>query len=465
MSISRRDFLQLMSLAGASGLLPGSVFAMQQKPSDIYEVPKFGNVTLMHFTDCHAQLLPIYFREPNVNIGLGAALGKAPHLVGNQFLKHFAIKPGSLDAHAFTYLNFNEAANTYGKVGGFAHMATLIKKIRAERGAQNCLLLDGGDTWQGSATSLWTRGMDMVGASNLLGVDLMTGHWEFTYLEKEILQNIKMFKGEFLAQNIKVKDEAIFDGAAVYDESTNHAFKPYTIKTVNGVKVAIIGQSFPYTPIANPSRFIPNWSFGINDEALQQIVNEIRSKKLANLVVLLSHNGMDVDLKLAGQVTGIDVIFGGHTHDAMPKPSIIKNKSGQTLVTNSGSNGKFLAVMDFDVRGGKLRDFRYRMLPVFSNLLPADVEMQAYIDKVRKPYLDKLNEQLSVADELLYRRGNLMAPLIRLFAMPCVLKPIRKFPCHQASVGAQLYCRARRLPWNMLWIKPLRPTRKPIHVK
>ena len=406
MSISRRDFLQLMSLAGASGLLPGSVFAMQQKPSDIYEVPKFGNVTLMHFTDCHAQLLPIYFREPNVNIGLGAALGKAPHLVGNQLLKHFAIKPDSRDAHAFTYLNFNEAANTYGKVGGFAHMATLIKKIRAERGAQNCLLLDGGDTWQGSATSLWTRGMDMVGASNLLGVDLMTGHWEFTYLEKEILQNLKTFKGEFLAQNIKVKDEAIFDGAAVYDENTNHAFKPYTIKTINGVKVAIIGQSFPYTPIANPSRFIPNWSFGINDETLQQIVNEIRSKKIADLVVLLSHNGMDVDLKLAGQVTGIDVIFGGHTHDAMPKPSIIKNKSGQTLVTNSGSNGKFLAVMDLDVRGGKLRDFRYRMLPVFSNLLPADVEMQAYIDKVRKPYLDKLNEQLSVADELLYRRGN-----------------------------------------------------------
>lgn len=406
MSISRRDFLQLMSLAGASGLLPGSVFAMQQKPSDMYELPKFGNVTLMHFTDCHAQLMPIYFREPNVNIGLGSALGKPPHLVGANLLKHFSIKPDSLHAHAFTYLNFSEAAQTYGKVGGFAHLATLIKRIRADRGAANCLLLDGGDTWQGSATSLWTRGMDMVGACNQLGVDVMTGHWEFTYLEKEILQNLAAFKGEFIAQNIKVKDEAIFEGAAVYDENTNHAFKPYTIKEMNGVRVAIIGQSFPYTPIANPSRFIPNWSFGINDETLQQLVDEIRTGKLADLVVVLSHNGMDVDLKLASRVSGIDVIFGGHTHDAMPKPTIIKNKSGQTLVTNTGSNGKFLAVMDFDVRGGKLRDYRYRMLPVFSHLLKADTEMQAYIDKVRQPYLSKLNEELSVADELLYRRGN-----------------------------------------------------------
>lgn len=406
MSISRREFLQLMSLAGASGLLPGSVFAMQQKPSDMYELPKFGNVTLMHFTDCHAQLLPIYFREPNVNIGLGSALGKPPHLVGNNLLKHYSIKPDSIDAHAFTYLNFSEAAQTYGKVGGFAHLATLVKRIRADRGAANCLLLDGGDTWQGSATALWTRGMDMVGACNQLGVDVMTGHWEFTYLEKEVLKNIAAFKGEFVAQNIKVKEEAIFEGAAVYDENTNHAFKPYTIKEMNGVRVAIIGQSFPYTPIANPSRFIPNWSFGISDETMQQLVDEIRGGKLADLIVVLSHNGMDVDLKLASQVSGIDVIFGGHTHDAMPKPSIIKNKSGQTLVTNSGSNGKFLAVMDFDVRGGKLRDYRYRMLPVFSNLLPADAEMQAYIDKVRQPYLSKLNEQLSVADELLYRRGN-----------------------------------------------------------
>lgn len=406
MSISRREFLNLMALAGASGMLPGSVFAMQRKPSDLYELPKFGNVTLMHMTDCHAQLLPIYFREPSVNIGVGEALGKPPHLVGAYFLKHFGLKADSIEAHAFTYLNFGEAARQYGKVGGFAHLASLVKRVRAERGAQNCLLLDGGDTWQGSGTAVWTRGMDMVGACNQLGVDVMTGHWEFTYLEKEVLQNIEAFKGEFVAQNIKVKDEAVFEGAAVYDENTNHAFKPYTIREIGGVRVAVIGQSFPYTPIANPGRFIPNWSFGINDETMQQVVDEIRNGKKAELVVVLSHNGMDVDLKMASRVSGIDVIFGGHTHDAMPKPSIIKNKGGQTLVTNAGSNGKYLAVMDFDVRGGKLRDYRYRLMPVFSNLLPADAEMQAYIDKVRQPYLKTLNEKLAVADDVLYRRGN-----------------------------------------------------------
>ncbi len=395
-----------MGLAGATGVLPGSVFAMSRKPSDIYELPKFGNVTLMHFTDCHAQLLPIYFREPSVNIGLGNAYGKPPHLVGKNYLKHFDIAENSLHAHAFTYLNFEEAASKYGKVGGFAHMATLIERVRGERGSNNCLLLDGGDTWQGSGTSYWTRGMDMVGACNQLGVDVMTGHWEFTYRDKEVLKNIEAFKGEFVAQNVKVRDEALFDGSPAYDEDTGHAFKPYTIKEVGGARVAVIGQAFPYTPIANPQRFIPDWSFGINDDTMQEIVDQVRETEKPDIVVVLSHNGMDVDLKMASRVTGIDAIFGGHTHDAISKPSIVKNKSGKTLVTNAGSNGKFLGVMDFDVKDGKIRDFRYRLLPVFSNLLPADAGMQAYIDKARKPYLDKLTEKLGVADEVLYRRGN-----------------------------------------------------------
>ncbi|MDH5485372.1 MAG: thiosulfohydrolase SoxB [Gammaproteobacteria bacterium] len=406
MSISRREFLQLMGLAGASGMLPGSVFAMNQKPSDIYELPSFGNVTLMHFTDCHAQLLPIYFREPSVNIGLNEAYGRPPHVVGQNFLKHFDIAAKTPHSHAFTYLNFNEAARQYGKVGGFAHLATLVKDVRAQRGSDNCLLLDGGDTWQGSGTAVWTRGMDMVGATNQLGVDVMTGHWEFTYKDKEVLSNIEAFKGDFVAQNVKVKEDALFDGSPAFNEDTGHAFKPYVMKNVGGARVAVIGQAFPYTPIANPSRFIPDWSFGINDEAMQQIVNQVRDTEKPDLVVVISHNGMDVDLKMASRVTGIDVIFGGHTHDAMPKPSIVKNKSGQTLVTNAGSNGKFLAVMDFDIRGGKIRGYRYRLLPVFSNLLKADAEMQAYIDKVRQPYADKLSEKLGVTDELLYRRGN-----------------------------------------------------------
>ena len=406
MSISRREFLHLMGLAGAAGALPGSAFAMSRRPTDIYELPKYGNVTLMHMTDCHAQLQPIYFREPSVNIGVGDALGQPPHLVGKHFLKHFDIDSSSIEAHAFTYLNYADAAQQYGKVGGFAHLASLVKRIRAERGESNCLLLDGGDTWQGSGTAFWTRGMDMVGATNQLGVDVMTGHWEFTYRDKEVLKNIEAFNGEFVAQNVQVKVDALFEGSPAYDEDTGHAFKPYTMKTVGGARIAVIGQAFPYTPIANPSRFIPDWTFGINEQSMQQMVNQVRDTEKPDLVVVLSHNGMDVDLKMASQVTGIDVIFGGHTHDAVPRPSVVQNASGKTLVTNAGSNGKYLAVMDFDIRGGKLRGYRYRLVPVFANLLPADAEMQAYIDKVRKPYIGQLSEELGRADEVLYRRGN-----------------------------------------------------------
>lgn len=408
MSISRRQFIQLLGIAGAAGMLPGFGMAMPSRraPSDLYEVPGFGNITLLHMTDSHAQLQPIYFREPNVNLGVGEAKGRPPHLVGEKLLAHFGIRPGSLEAHAFTYLNFEEAAQRYGKVGGFAHLATLVKRLRAERGDGRTLLLDGGDTWQGSGTALWTRGQDMVGATNQLGVDIMTGHWEFTYREEEILKNVEAFKGEFLAQNVKVKMEALFEGAPAYDEDTGHAFKPYTVREMGGVRVAVIGQAFPYTPIANPKRFIPNWTFGIRDGELQGIVDKIRDGKEADLIVVISHNGMDVDLKMAAVVSGVDVILGGHTHDGVPAPSVVKNRGGQTLVTNAGSNGKFLGVLDLDVRGGKLRDFRYRLLPIFAGLIDADKEMAAYVEQVRRPYRDKLSEQLAVADEVLYRRGN-----------------------------------------------------------
>ncbi len=412
MSFSRRQFIQLMGIAGAAGMLPGCNpgSSGRKAPSDLYEVPKFGNVSLLHITDTHAQLNPVYFREPNVNLGLGQAHGRAPHLVGHKLLDHFGIKPGSIEAHAFTYLNFNDAANKYGKVGGFAHLATLVNRVRSERGDGNSLLLDGGDTWQGSGTALWTRGMDMVGACNRLGVDIMTGHWEFTYNDDEVLKNIDAFKGEFLAQNVRVTDDALFDyrfsDFSGFDEDTGHAFKPYSMRETGGVRVAVIGQAFPYTPIANPSRFIPDWTFGIKDSDLQELVDEIRENEKPDVVVVLSHNGMDVDLKMASIVTGVDVILGGHTHDGMPAPSIVKNPGGQTLVTNAGSNGKFLGVMDLDVRGGKVQDFRYRLLPVFSNLIEPDAAMQSFIDEVRKPYLGQLTEELAEAGELLYRRGN-----------------------------------------------------------
>ena len=410
MTISRREFVRLLGLAGAAGMLPRSVFAEAKQPSDLYETPKFGNLTLMHMTDCHAQLSPVYFREPNVNLGFGRAFGKAPHLVGDALLKHFGIEPGTIQAHAFTYLNFAEAAEKYGRIGGFAHMKTLVDRIRAERGDGNTLLMDGGDTWQGSGSAYWTRGMDMVGATNRLGVDVMTGHWEFTYLDTEVIKNIGAFNGDFVAQNVAVREEALFDYQFAdfggFQEDDGLAFKPYVIKEVGGSRVAVIGQAFPYTPIANPQRFIPDWTFGIQDQRMQMFVDKIRDEESPDLVVVLSHNGMDVDLKMASRVTGIDAIFGGHTHDGIPAPSVIDNAKGKTLVTNAGSNTKFLGVMDLDVKNGKLRDYRYRLLPVFSNLLEPNAEMAKYIEEQRAPYLDKLTEELATAEEVLYRRGN-----------------------------------------------------------
>ena len=398
--MDRREFLQVLAAGAAAGLdLPAAAqTAASAGPSAagdaLYELPRFGNLSLLHFTDCHAQLLPIYFREPSVNLGIGGSLGKAPHLVGEHLLKAFGVKPGSAEAHAFSFLDFEAASKSFGKVGGFAHLATLVKRLRASR--PGALLLDGGDTWQGSATSLWTRGQDMVDATKLLGVNMMAPHWEFTYGADRVQQIIDQhLKGhiEFLAQNVKTTD---FE---------DPVFQPWSIRSINGVSVAVIGQAFPYTPIANPRHFVPEWSFGIQDERMQQMVDEVRGKG-AQVVVVLSHNGMDVDLKMASRVGGIDVILGGHTHDGVPQPIAVANSRGRTLVTNAGSNGKFLAVLDLDVRGGKLADFRYRLLPVFSRLLPADAEMNALIERVRAPYRARLEEPLATTEGLLYRRGN-----------------------------------------------------------
>ncbi len=395
MSMNRREFLQVMAVAAAGGMSLHSDFALAEKgAAKLYDLPKFGNVSLLHITDCHAQLLPIYFREPNVNLGFGDQFGKVPHLVGDQLLKHFGFKPNTIEAHAYTYLNFEKAAQTYGKVGGFAHLATLVKRMKATR--PGALLLDGGDTWQGSGTALWSNAQDMVDACKALGVNVMTLHWESTYGEARVKEiEEKDFAGhvDIVAQNVKTTD---FSDAV---------FKPFVMKHINGVPVAIIGQAFPYTPIANPRWQTPNWSFGIQEDNMQKTVDEARAAG-AQIVVVLSHNGMDVDLKMASRVRGIDAIMGGHTHDGMPAPVIVKNGGGQTLVTNAGSNGKYLGVLDFDVKNGKVADFRYKLLPVFANLLPADKEMQALIDKARAPYLARLNEKLAVTEGTLYRRGN-----------------------------------------------------------
>lgn len=395
MGMNRREFMQVMAIATAGGMvLDGKNALAAPSAEHLYDLPSFGNVHLLHFTDCHAQLLPLYFREPSVNLGVGEAVGRVPHLVGENLLKYSGMRPNTPEAYAFTCLDFEQAAKTYGKVGGFAHLMTLVKRMRASR--PGAVLLDGGDTWQGSATALWTQGQDMVDAGLMMGVEVMTAHWEMTLGDKRVKQIVDHdFKGkiDFIAQNIKTTDFG------------DPVFPAYVMKQMNGVPVAIIGQAFPYTPIANPRYMMPDWNFGIQEENMQKTVDEARAKG-AKAVVLLSHNGMDVDIKMASRVRGIDAILGGHTHDGIPKPLVVNNAGGKTLVTNAGSNSKFLGVLDLDVRGGKVQDFTYRLLPVFSNFLPADKEMDAHITKVRAPFSAKLNEQLAMTEGTLYRRGN-----------------------------------------------------------
>jgi len=416
MNLSRREFMQMLAVASAAGINLGTAQAetgtqkvassvkSNMASADMYEVPKFGNVHILHMTDCHAQLRPVYFREPSVNLGVRDMKGNVPHLVGEKFLKHFGLKANTPEAHAFTYLNFAEAAEKYGKVGGFAHLATLVKKLKASR--PGALLLDGGDNWQGTGLALWTNAQCMIDASKKLGVDIMTSHWEATYGKDRMVEGIKQLEAsgmDFVAQNV-------FE-----TEFNERVFKPYVIREMNGVKVAFIGQAFPYTPIANPAWMTEGWSFGIKDAEMQETVDKARAEG-AQAVIVLSHNGMDVDLKMASRVRGIDAIMGGHTHDAVPYPTLVKNGGGQTLVCNAGSNSKFLGVLDLDVKGNKVAGFQYRLLPVFANFIEADKEMQELIDKMHKQTIkfqgkefvaeERLNKVLAKNDVTLYRRGN-----------------------------------------------------------
>jgi len=362
--LQRREFVQLLAVASLAGASLRPRASAAQAAAQLYDLKPFGNVTLLHITDTHAQLLPVYFREP---FGL----------------EKYNVKPGTPLAYAHTSADFVALAKRYGKVGGFAHLATLVKRLRASR--PHALLLDGGDSWQGSATALWTKGADMMGAQERLGVDYMTGHWEFTYG----MARVKETKLPLIAQNVRTTDfeDPVFDA--------------YALRELSGVPVAIIGQAFPYTPIANPRYFVPEWTFGIQEARLQVTIDEARGKG-AKAVVLLSHNGSHVDLKLASRVRGLDAILGGHTHDAFPRPVRV----GSTLVTNAGSNGKFLGVLDMDVGTSGVKELRYRLLPVFSNLLEADAGMAAYITEARRPFQAKLGERLALTEGLLYRRGS-----------------------------------------------------------
>jgi S-sulfosulfanyl-L-cysteine sulfohydrolase len=391
----RRDFIQTLAVAAAGGLaLYDDPARAARAAQHYYDLPPFGNVGLLHITDCHGQLSPLYYREPSINLGAGPMAGHPPHEVGAAVLARYGIAPGSREAYALTCLDFERAARAYGRVGGFAHLATLVGRLRAAR--PGALLLDGGDTWQGSGLSLWTRGQDMVEAARLLGVDVMTLHWEFTYGAERVREvEHGDFKGriDIVAQNVRTVD---------FDEPV---FQPYVLRQVAKVPVAVIGQAYPYTPVAHPRQFVAQWSFGIQERSLQNHVDSARAQG-AQVVVLLSHNGMDVDLKLASRVRGIDAILGGHTHDAVPRPVVVSNGGGSTLVTNAGCNGKFLGVLDLDVRGGRIADFRYQLLPVFAELLPPDPAMQSLITRLRAPHLQRLQQPVATTEALLYRRGN-----------------------------------------------------------
>jgi S-sulfosulfanyl-L-cysteine sulfohydrolase len=436
MNLTKREFFQVLGAGTMAGMGLATYAEAQAATATggLYDIPRFGQVSLLHMTDCHAQLKPIHFREPSINLGFGSMQGQLPHLVGEHLLRVAKVRPGSAEAHALSYLDYEKAARRYGKVGGFAHLATLVKRMKASR--PGALLLDGGDTWQGSGTALWTNGQDMVDACKLLGVDVMTGHWEFTLgmdRVKEIVDKDFAGKIDFVAQNVKTQDFG------------DPVFKPYVIREINGVPCAIIGQAFPYTPIANPRYMVADWAFGIQDENMQAMVNEARGKG-AQLVVVLSHNGMDVDLKMASRVSGIDAIMGGHTHDGMPVATLVSNKSGKTIVTNAGSNSKFLGVLDFEIKDKRVSDFRYKLLPVFANMLPADPEMDALITRVRAPYEGKLAEQLAVTDGLLYRRGNFNGTCDQLLVDALLEVQILLF--HPVSAGARPCCPARPSPAN-----------------
>jgi len=408
MALGRREFIYMMAALGASPIYANSHMRLSPNGSikDYYRLKPFGNARILHMTDTHAQLMPVYFREPSVNIGLFGNKNVPPHVVGKHFLDYYHIKNNNRLTYAFSCVDFEKNAKAIGRVGGFSHLKTIVDSLRGEFGKNKTLFLDGGDTWQGSWTSLQTRGKDMVGALNLLGVDVCTGHWEFTYKQDEVLANIKALNADFVAQNVFVKEEALMDGAQAFDEDSGRLFKPYVMKKLGKANVAIIGQAFPYTTIANPKRFIPDWTFGIKADEMQSLVDEIKKKEKPDAIIVVSHNGYDVDKKMAQVVNGIDFIMGGHTHDGVPEAVPVKNKGGVTYVCNAGSNGKFLNVLDLDIKNGKIVDFKFTLLPIFSDIVPEDKEMKSYIDKIRRPYTKDLNRVIATTDVTLFRRGN-----------------------------------------------------------
>ena len=395
MDVTRRDLLILAAASGALAARGPRALAAALEPDHLLDFEPLGNVTLLHMTDPHATLLPVYYREPDRLIGVGDEAGTRPFLTGEARLHAYGIARGSAEAYALTHLDFAALAARYGRMGGYAHLATLVKRVRAERPGRT-LLLDGGDTLQGSATALWTRGADMVTVMNHLGVEVFTPHWEFTHgldRVKELFGDRErrgLFTGDFVCHNCKELN---------WDEPVFH---PYTVRELGGVRVGVIGQAFPYVPVSHPARLVPGLTFGIQEAQARELVRELRETRKVDLVVLLSHNGLSTDLKMAGRVPGIDVVLGGHTHDPLPVPILV----GKTRVVNSGAHGKFLSRLDLDVRDGAVAGWRFKLLPVLSGHLPEDPEMARAIREVRAPHAARLAEELAVSESLLYRRGH-----------------------------------------------------------
>lgn len=393
----------VMLAAGSAALLPRAAFSAS---TPYYDLKMRGNARILHMTDTHAQANPVQYRAPSQNIGVGGADGRPPHIVGHSFLRYYDIAPGSRGAHAFTFLDFEKLARQYGKLGGFAQLKTVIDTLRDGAGPGRSLLVDGGDLCQGSGLANLNGGLDMVALGNLLGIEALTGHWEFTYGETGLAKIIKAFKGDFIAQNVFLSAEAGMEGKKAFNAATGQVFKPYIIRKVGDYRVAVIGQAFPYVPIAHPRRFVPDWRFGIRPDNLQKMVDEVRHVHKADIVLLLSHNGMAVDLKLAAHISGIDVILGGHTHDTVPVPVKIANAGGATLVTNAGTAGNFIGVLDLDIAKGRLRDVQYTLLPIYTDEIAPDKAVSAEIAKWRKPHASMLDEKLAEVGDLLYRRNN-----------------------------------------------------------
>ncbi len=389
--ITRREFVGVAAatatLAVGGGSLTRALIKQRLTEAELFKFDPLGNVTILHVADLHAQLQPVYFREPSINLGIGSSKGLAPHLTGRAFLKHFGIKERSPAAYALTSLEFAALAREYGRMGGLDRLATALKHVRAERGEDKVLFLDGGDSLQGSLGANQSKGQDVLDCMRLLKPDAMTGHWEFTYGETRVKEIAKSVP--FLALNVR-------------DTEWNEpVFEPMRLFEKGGVKVAVLGQAFPYTPIANPAWMMPNWSFGIREDDVRANVEKAR-KNGAQLIVLLSHNGFDVDRKLASRVAGIDVILTGHTHDALPEVV----KVGTTLLVASGCDGKFLSRLDLDVQGGQVKDFRYKLIPLFADAITPDKEMTLAIEKARAPYAKELRRIVGHTETLLYRRGN-----------------------------------------------------------